>query len=204
MAELEQRVQQLESELRELRAILETEREAIDHLTYRMDRVHPEINGPLAKDVQRAFGGRVFGVVGHRGEFGGFGGGPEDLRTLSLRFTVQGEDVEVETARDDPHEESALVRVALRALTPVGPDGQITRPPLPLTLTLEERAARLRVCGRAHDFKGYVYADHASAFAPVDDLWVRVDLPTALLDSQAIELHDEAKFRTRDEPVDAQ
>ena len=112
--------------------------------------------------------------------------------------------MEVETARDDPHEESALVRVALRALTPVGPDGQITRPPLPLTLTLEERAARLRVCGREHDFKAYVCADHASAFAPVDDLWVRVDLPTALLDSQAIELHDEAKFRTRDEPVDAQ
>jgi uncharacterized coiled-coil protein SlyX len=206
MAELEERVQQLESELRELQATLKTDREQIDHLTNRVDRFAPEIHGPPAEDIQRAFGGRVFGVIGHRGEYGGWGGTPGYLQSLSLRFTVQGKDVEVET---DTHEReslegSALVPLAVRALTPLGPDGNITMPPLPLTLTFEERTARLRVCGREHDFKSYVCGDHAIAFARVGDLSVTLQLPTAFLDSQAIELHDEAEFRWRDEPVGAQ
>jgi hypothetical protein len=206
MAELERRVQQLESELRELQAMLKTDREQIDHLTNRVDRFAPEISGPPAEDIQRAFGGRVFGVVGHRGEYGGHGGAPGYLQTVSLRFTVQGKDVEVETAtrEREPLEGSALVPLALRALHPVGADGTQTQPPLPLTLTFEERAARLRVGGREHDFKSYVCGDHSIAFAPVGDLWVTVHLPTAFLDSQAFELDDEAEFRWRDEPEGAQ
>ena len=117
---------------------------------------------------------------------------------------MQGEDVEVETATEDPHEQSALVRVALRALTPVDSMGRLTVPQLPLALTLEERVARLRVCGREHDFRAYVCGDRSIAFAPVDDLWVTVQLPTALLDSQAIEIDDEAEVRTNDDPVGAQ
>jgi hypothetical protein len=204
MAELEQRVQQLESELRELQAMLKTDREQIDHLTSRVDRFYPEkIHGPPAKDIQRAFGGRLFGLVGHRGEYGGWGGGPEALTHLSLRFTVQGKDVQVETARHEPLE-PPLVPLALRALTHVGPDGTITEPPLPLTLTFEERAARLRVGGREHDFKSFVCGDHAIAYGPVGDLWVTVHLPTAFLDGQAFELDDEAEFRWGDEPEGAQ
>jgi len=147
MAELEQRVQQLEGGVRELL-------DRIDRLTNRMDRFAPEISGPSAEDIQRFFGGRVFGVIGHRGEYGGWGGSPGALYSLSLRFTVQGERVEVETATVEPHDEqSALARLSLRALVPEG--GDLGRPPLPLTLTLEERAARLRVCGREHDFNSY-------------------------------------------------
>jgi hypothetical protein len=202
MAELEQRVQQLEREVRELQAMLNAEREGIDRLTNRVDRFAPEISGPSAEDIQRAFGGRVFGVIGHRGEHGGWGGGPGALQNLSLRFTVRGERVEVETATVEPHEESALVRLALRALVPEG--GEIARPPLPLTLTFEERAARLRVCGREHDFKSYACGGRSTAFAPVGDLWVTVELPTAFLDSQAFELDDEAEVRCSDEPVGAQ
>jgi hypothetical protein len=122
---------------------------------------------------------------------------------------VQGKDVQVETARQEPPG-PPLVPLALRALHPVGPDGQLTQPPLPLTLTFEERAARLRVRGREHDFRAYVCGDHAIAYAPVGDLrvtgdlWVTVELPTAFLDSQAFELDDDAEFRTSDEPVGAQ
>ena len=211
MAELEQRVQQLEREVRELQATLKTDRERIDRLTNRVDEFAPEISGPSAEDIQRAFGGRVFGVLGHLGEYGGSGGAPGALRNMSLRFTVQGEHVEVETAMDDPyeqqalagfHEQNALVRLAFRALVPES--GEIARPPLPLTLTFEERAARLRVCGREHDFKSYACGGRSIAFARVGDLRVTVELPTAFLDSQAIELHDEAEFGTSDEPAAAQ
>jgi hypothetical protein len=94
MAELEQQVQQLEREVRELQAMLKTDRERIDRLTNRVNMVAPESHGPSAEDIQRAFGGRVFGVIGHRGEAGGWGGGPGALNQLSLRFTVQGEQVE--------------------------------------------------------------------------------------------------------------
>jgi uncharacterized coiled-coil protein SlyX len=119
MAELEQRVQQLESELRELQAMLKTDREQIDHLTNRMDQVLPESpasHGPSAEDIQRAFGGRVFGVIGHLGKYGGSGGAPGALRSLSLRFTVQGEHVEVETATDDPPERRLLPDFTSRML----------------------------------------------------------------------------------------
>ena len=107
-------------------------------------------------------------------------------------------DVEVETAtrEREPREDWVLVSLALRALTPLGLEGQISRPPLPFTLTLtfEERAARLRVCGREHDFKAYACGDHSTAFARIGDLWVTIQLPTAFLDSPAFELHDEAEF----------
>jgi hypothetical protein len=133
----------------------------------------------------------VFGVVGHREEGQGSGGGPGDLHTLSLLFTVQGERVEVETAIDDPGEESPMVRLALRAL--------MRRPPLPFTLTFDERAARLRVCGREQNFKSYKCGGRSIMFARVRNLWVTVELPTAFLDGEAFELHDEAEFRTSDE-----
>ena len=58
----------------------------------------------------------------------------------------------------------------------------------------EERAARLRVCGREHDSKAYVCGGRSIAVARVGDLWVTVELPTAFLDGQAFELHDEAEF----------
>ena len=87
---------------------------------------------------------------------------------------------------------------------PIDSMGRTSRPPLPFTLTFEERAARLRVCGREHDFKTYVCGGRSIAFARVGDLWVTVELPTAFLDSQAFELHDEAEFRWGDEPVGAQ
>lgn len=156
------------------------------------------MTGPSAEDIQSAFGGRVFGVVGHRAERLGSGWGPQALQgaralqTLSLLFTVQGEPVEVETATDDPGEESPLVRLTLRMLMP--------RPRLPFSLTFAERAARLRVCGREHDFKCYVCGGRSIAFASVGALWVTVSLPTALLDSDALELHDGAEVRTSDEP----
>jgi hypothetical protein len=207
MAELEQRVQQLESEVRELQAMLKTDRERIDRLTDRVDKFSPEISGPSAEDIQRYLGGRVFGVIGHPGEYGGWGGTPGHLQNLTLRFTVQGEHVEVETATVHPYEEqaldrgseqNALVRLALRALVPEG--GEIARPPLPLTLTFEERAARLRVCGREHDFKSYACSGRSVAYARIGDLLVTVELPTAFLDSQAIELHDEAEFERAPNP----
>jgi hypothetical protein len=192
MAELEQQVQQLESEVRELQAMLQTDRERIDSLTNRVNRFAPESHGPSAEDIQRALGGRVFGLVGHRGEYGGWGGAPRAVQSVSLRFTVQGKDVEVETAtrEREPREEWALVSLALLALTPLGLEGQISRPPLPFTLTLtfEERAARLRVCGRDHDFKAYACGVHSIAFARIGDLWVTIQLPTAFLGSQAFEL----------------
>jgi hypothetical protein len=156
MAELVQQVQQLESEVRELQAMLQTDRERIDRLTNRVNRFAPESHGPSAEDIQRAFGGRVFGLVGHRGEYGGWGGAPGAVQSVSLRFTVQGKDVEVGTAtrEREPREEWALVSLAGRALTPIDSMGRLTSlPPLPFTLTFEERAARLRVCGREHDFK---------------------------------------------------
>jgi hypothetical protein len=143
-------------------------------------------------DIQRAFGGRVFGVVGHREEGQGWGGSAGDLQSLALRFTVHGEGVQVETSTSDPGEESPLARLVLRVFR--------SPPPLPLTLTFEERAARLRVCGREHDFKCYVCGGRSIAFAPVGDLWVTVELPTAFLDSQAFELDDEAEVRSSDEP----
>ena len=93
MAELEQRLQQLEGEVRELQAMLITDRQRIDRLTYRVDKFAPEVSGPSAEDLQRAFGGRLFGVIGHPGEYGGAGGVPGALRSLSLLFTVQGEHV---------------------------------------------------------------------------------------------------------------
>jgi hypothetical protein len=171
MADLEQRVQQLEGDVRELEATSKADRERIERLSNRMNKVVPESSGPSAEDIQRAFGGRVFGVVGHRGEGMGSGGGPGALSSLSLLFTVQGERVAVETATDDPYEESALVRLALQALTPVDSTGRRTSlPPLPLTLTFDERAARLRVGGREHDFKAYVRGDRSIAFAPVGGL----------------------------------
>jgi hypothetical protein len=203
MAELEQRVQQLESEVRQLQAMSKTDRERIDRLTNRMNMVAPESHGPSVEDIQRAFSGRVFGVVGHRGEYGGWGGAAGALHTLSLRFTVQGEQVEVETATDDPyeqqalagfHEQNALIRLAMRALVPEG--GENARPPLPVTLTFEERAARLRACGREHDFTSYACGGRSVAWARIGDLRVTVELPTPFLDSQAIELHDEAEFGT--------
>jgi hypothetical protein len=99
----------------------------------------------------------------------------------------------------EPHDEqSALARLSLRALVPEG--GDLVRPPLPLTLTLEERAARLRVCGREHDFNSYACSGRSIAFARIGDLWVTVESPTAFLDSQAFELHDEAEVNTGDEP----
>jgi hypothetical protein len=201
MAELEQRVQQLESELRELQAMLKIDRQRIDRLTNRLNTVFPESHGPSAEDIQRSFGGRVFGVIGHLGECGGWGGSPGHLLDLTLRFTVQGEHVEVETATVPPfeqrapdrgREQHALARLALRALVPEG--GDIAPPPLPLTLTFEERAARLRVCGREHDFKSYACSGRSVAWAPIGDLRVTVESPTAFLDSQAIELHDKAEF----------
>ena len=64
------------------------------------------MSGPSAEEIQRAFGGRVFGVVGQRGESQGWGSGQGALQNLSLLFTVLGERVEVETAADDPGEES--------------------------------------------------------------------------------------------------
>lgn len=204
-------MQQLESEVRQLQAMSKTDRERIDQLTNRVSMAgREEIQGPSAADIQRAFGGRVFGVVGHRGESGGWGGAPGALQTLSLRFTVQGEHVDVETATDDPyeqalvgfHEQNALVRLAMRALGLEG--GENARPPLPITLTFEERAARLRVCGREHDFTSYACGGRSVAWARIGDVGVTVELPTAFLDSQAIELHDEAKFGTSDEPVAAQ
>jgi hypothetical protein len=207
MAELEQRVQQLESEVRELRAMLKTDRERIDRLKNRVNTVFPESHGPSAEDIQSAFGGRVFGVIGHLGEYGGSGGVPGALRSLSLRFTVHGEHVEVETATDDPdeqqtlarfREQNALVQLAFRALVPES--GEIARPPLPLTLTFKERAARLRVCGREHDFKSYACAGRSIAWAAVGDLRVTVESPTAFLDSQTIELHDEAEFEPATNP----
>jgi hypothetical protein len=167
----------------------------------------PESHGPSAEDIQRAFGGRVFGVIGHLGEYGGSGGAPGAIRTLSLHFTVEGEHVEVETATVHPYEEqaldrgreqNALVRLALRALVPDG--GEVARPPLPLTLTFEERAARLRVSGREHDFKSYACSGRSVAWARIGDLWVTVELPTAFLDSQTIELHDEAEFEPATTP----
>jgi hypothetical protein len=82
--------------------------------------------------------------------------------------------------------------------------GEIARPRLPLTLTFEERAARLRVCGREHDFKSYACSGRSIAWAPVGDLRVTVELPTAFLDSQAFELHDEAEYGTKNEPVGTQ
>jgi len=206
MAELEQRVQQLESEFRELQAALKTDRERIDRLKNRVNTAFPESHGPSAEDIQRAFGGRVFGVIGHLGEYGGSGGAPGAIRTLSLRFTVEGEHVEVETATDDPdeqalarfHERNALVRLAFRAL--VSESGEIARPPLPLTLTFEERPARLHVCGREQDFKSYACAGGSIAWAAVGDLRVTVESPTAFLDSQTIELHDEAEFEPATNP----
>jgi hypothetical protein len=103
------------------------------------------MSGPSAEDIQRAFGGRVFGVVGQRGEGQGWGGGQGALQSLSLLYTVRGERVEIETATDDPGEDSALLRLALRVV--------LSRPPLPFSLTFEERTARLRVCGREHEFR---------------------------------------------------
>jgi hypothetical protein len=153
--------------------------------------------GPSAEDIQRAFGGRVFGVVGRPGQRAGWGGGPTALRHLSLEFTVQDERVEVDTSRDDPHEQTLLSGLAFRAITE-------PRPRLPLTLTFEERAARLRVCGREQDFKSYVCGDRAIAFTRVGDLWVTVESPTALLASQSFDLHDEAEIKTRDEAQAAQ
>jgi hypothetical protein len=147
--------------------------------------------GPSAEDIQRAFGGRVFGVVGQRGEGQGWGSGQGALQNLSLLFTVRGEPVEVETATDDPGEESPLVQLALRVLW--------SRPPLPFILTFEERAARLRVCEREHDFKSYACGDRSIAFARVGDLWVTVLLPTSFLDGHAFELHDKAEYRTNDQ-----
>jgi hypothetical protein len=169
------------------------------------ERVH----GPPAEDIERAFGGRVFGVVGHRGEALAWGGGRGALHSLSLLFTVQGEHVEVETLKSvipefEPREDSALVRLALKVLTPIDSMGRTSRPPLPLTLTFEERAARLRVCGREHDFKSYACGGRSDAFTRVGDLWVTVQSPTAFLDSQAFELHDEAELPRSDEPVGAQ
>src|SRR4051794_39525501 len=149
------------------------------------------MSSPSAEDIQSAFGGRVFGVVGHRGGGLGWGGGPGALHTLSLLFTVQGERVEVETATDDPGEESPLRRLALRML--------MARPPLPFTLTFDERAAHLRVCGREHDFRSYACGRRSIAFGRLGDLWVTVELPTAFLDSQAFELNDEAEFGISDE-----
>jgi hypothetical protein len=199
MADLEQRVQQLESEVRQLQATLNTDRERIDRLKDRVNAAFPESHGPSAEDIQRAFGGRLFGVIGHLGEYGGSGGAPGALRTLSLRFTVEGEHVEVETATDDRdeqqerfREQNALVQLAFRALVSEG--GEIARPPLPLTLTFEERPARLRACGREHDFKSYACAGRSVAWARVGGLRVTVESPTAFLDSQTIELHDEAEF----------
>jgi hypothetical protein len=201
MAELEQRLRQLEGEVRELQAMLINDRQRIDRLTNRVDKFAPEVSGPSADDIQRAFGGRLFGVIGHPGEYGGAGGTPGALRSLSLLFTVQGEHVEVETATVHPpeqralarfHEQNALVRLAYRALVPES--GEIARPTLPFTLTFEERAARLRVCGREHDFKSYACGGRSIGWANVGDLRVTVELPTAFLDSQAIELHDEAEF----------
>jgi hypothetical protein len=199
MADLEQRVQQLESEVRQLQATLNTDRERIDRLKDRVNAAFPESHGPSAEDIQRAFGGRLFGVISHLGEYGGSGGAPGALRTLSLRFTVEGEHVEVETATDDRdeqqarfREQNALVQLAFRALVSEG--GEIARPPLPLTLTFEERPARLRVCGREHDFKSYACAGRSVAWARVGGLRVTVESPTAFLDSQTIELHDEAEF----------
>ena len=207
MAELEQRVQRLEEEVRELQASLKTDRERIDRLTDRLDRFSPEVSGPSAEDIQRAFGGRVFGVIGHPGEYGGWGGSPGNLLDLTLRFTVQGEHVEVETATVHPWEEqalnrgrkqNALIRLALRALVPEG--GEIAQPPLPLTLTFEERAARIRVCGREEDFKSYACSGRSIAYAHIGELWVTVESPTAFLDNQAFELHDEAEFEPPTSP----
>jgi hypothetical protein len=51
--------------------MLKTDREQLDRLTNRMDPFFPEspaLHGPPAEDIQRAFGGRLFGLVGHRGE----------------------------------------------------------------------------------------------------------------------------------------
>jgi hypothetical protein len=201
VAELEQRVHQLEREVRELRAMLKTDRQRIERLKNRVNTAFPEVHGPSAEDIQRAFGGRAFGVVGHLGEYGGSGGAPGALRDLRLRFTVQGEHVEVETATDDRHqnqalarfrEQNALVGLAFRALVPE--EGEIAPPQLPFTLTFEERAARLRVSGREQDFKCFVCGGRSVAFARIDELWVTVELPTAFLDSQTIELHDKAEF----------
>ena len=148
------------------------------------------MSGPSAEEIQRAFSGRVFGVVGQRGESQGWGSGQGALQNLSLLFTVLGERVEVETAADDPGEESPLVRLALRLLW--------SRPPLPFTLTFEERPARLKVCGREHDFKSYICGDRSIAFAHIGDVWITVELPTSFLDGQAFELHDRAEYETRE------
>jgi predicted RNase H-like nuclease (RuvC/YqgF family) len=51
MAELEQQVQQLEREVRELQAMLKTDRERIDRLTNRVNMVAPESHGPSAEDI---------------------------------------------------------------------------------------------------------------------------------------------------------
>ena len=168
--------------------------------------------GPSAEDIERAFGGRVFGVIGQLGEGQGWGSGQGALQNLSLHFTVQGERVEVETetvhspeqqALAQFHEQNALVRLALRELVPENGE-EIARPPLPLTLTFQERAARLRVCGRVHDFKSYACSGRSIAWARVGDLRVTVELPTAFFDSQALELDDEAEYARSDEPVGAQ
>jgi hypothetical protein len=207
MAELEQRVQQLETEVRELQAMLMIDRQRIDRLTNRLNTAFPEARGPSAEDIQRAFGGRVFGVIGHLGEYGGSGGAPGALRSLSLSFTVEGEHVVVETATEVPpeeqalarfHEQNALVGLAFRALVPEG--GEVARPPLPLTLTFEERAARLRVCGREEDFKSVVCGGRSVAWARIGDLRVTVESPTAFLDSQAFELNDKAEFEPPTSP----
>jgi hypothetical protein len=210
MAQLEQRLQQLESEVRELQAMLKIDRQRIDRLANRLDKFFPEVSGPSAEDIQSAFGGRVFGVIGHLGEYGGSGGAPGALRSLSLRFTVEGEDVQVETATEVPpeeqalarfHEQNALVGLAFRALGALVPEsGEVARPPLPLTLTFEERAARLRVCGREQDFRSFVCGDRSVAWARIGDLRVTVELPTAFLDSQTIELHDKAEFEPLTSP----
>jgi len=144
------------------------------------------MSGPSAEDIQRAFGGRVFGVVGQRGEGQGWGGGQGALRSLSLLYTVRGERVEIETTTDDPGEDSALFRLAFRVVS--------SRPPLPFTLTFEEHSTRLRVCGREHDFRAYACGDRSVAFAPVGDIWVLVDLPTPFLDGHAFELDDRAEY----------
>ena len=123
-----------------------------------------------------------------------------------LRFTVQGEHVEVETATDEPHEQAfarfhernVLVSLAFRALVPE--NGEVARPPLPSTLTFEERAARLRVCGREHDFKSFVCGGRSVAWARIGDLRVTVELPTAFLGSQAFELNDKAEFEPLTSP----
>jgi hypothetical protein len=151
-----------------------------------IDYVMEDEAGPSAEDIQRAFGGRVFGVLGRPGQRAGWGGWPAALRHLSLEFTVQDERVEVDTSLNDPHEQTLLSGLAFRAITE-------PRPRLPLTLTFEERAARLRVCGREQDFKSYVCGNRAIAFTRVGDLWVTVESPTALLASQAFDLHDQAE-----------